>query len=172
MAVAETWLLADIGGTKSRFALQRRGGDIGEVTVLYNRDHPSLAAAAEYFLGSQPHSAPLAAAAISVASPIGGFRGGDVVTLTNYDWTFSLADLKGQLGVDHLRVINDFAAIAHGVPSLGPTDLRQIGGGEPQPEAPRGVIGPGNGLGESSLIGSEQVLTVLACEGGHVTLAE
>ena len=37
-------LLADIGATNARFALLRRGGDIGPVRTLPVADHPEVSA--------------------------------------------------------------------------------------------------------------------------------
>ena len=69
-------------------------------------------------------------------------------------------------------MVNDFAAVARGVPHLRPDDLVQIGGGEPAPEATRAVLGPGTGLGVSGLAPSTAGgWTVLEGEGGHATMA-
>eukprot|EP01035_Chromulina_nebulosa_P012340 gene12340-16450_t len=57
-------------------------------------------------------------------------------------------------------------------PALQGTDLEQIGSGEPVPDAPKGLIGPGTGLGVSSLVRSRRGDWVpIAGEGGHVSLS-
>ncbi|MGH8515556.1 MAG: glucokinase, partial [Gammaproteobacteria bacterium] len=68
-------------------------------------------------------------------------------------------------------VINDFAAVSHALPRLEASHRHQIGAGEPQANAPLGVIGPGTGLGMSGLIPYRLGWVPLASEGGHVTLA-
>jgi glucokinase len=55
---------------------------------------------------------------------------------------------------------------------LGGNDLEQVGSGEPVPDAPKGLIGPGTGLGVSSLVRSRRGDWVpIAGEGGHVSLS-
>ena len=64
-------LLADVGGTNARFALELSPGQIGCIDVLPCADYPTLAAALQAYLASP---APLAAgrvrhAAIAIANP-------------------------------------------------------------------------------------------------------
>jgi glucokinase len=97
---------------------------------------------------------------------------GDVVSMTNNSWTFSIAELKNSLQVRHCLVINDFTALAMSLPALGSSDLRQIGSGAAVDGAPIALLGPGTGLGVSGLVqtGNGQYLA-LSGEGGHATLA-
>ena len=53
--------------------------------------------------------------------------------------------------MDRLLVCNDFAAIAWGLPQLGPADLRTVGGGKAAARATLAAIGPGSGLGVAAL---------------------
>lgn len=168
-------LLADIGGTNARFALGSPGGEISQAAVLPGADHQRLADAAKFYLNgldgtarATPRPTPRPRrAAIAVASPVTGDR----VSLTNRAWSFSTGDLRRELGLDELRVINDFAAAALAVPRLAPSDLFQVGGGAPRAEYPIAVIGPGTGLGVSALIHTKSGWMPLATEGGHVTQA-
>ncbi|MFQ5972286.1 MAG: glucokinase [Alphaproteobacteria bacterium] len=159
-------LISDIGGTKTRFALVRAGDAPADVAVLHNRDHSSLAEEAKAYLAQSNAGEPPSAAAFSIACPIEG----DQVTLTNFDWSFSIEGLRRELGVDRLEVVNDFTAIALSLPHLKAGDLDKIGGDEPVPNAPIGLIGPGTGLGVSGLIHCAGGWKALQCEGGHVTL--
>jgi glucokinase len=71
-----------------------------------------------------------------------------------------------------LLMLNDWEAMAMAAPALGGNDLEQIGSGEPVPDAPKGLIGPGTGLGVSSLVRSRRGDWVpIAGEGGHVSLS-
>jgi glucokinase len=160
-------LLADIGGTNARFALAGADGAPGAVTVLSCDDFPGLAEAAESFLHASPPAARPSQAAIAVASPVTG----DEVRLTNRRWSFSIEETRTRLGLARLEVVNDFTAVAHAIPRLGPADRIQVGGGKPAAGTPVAVIGPGTGLGVSGLVPDNSGRwTALATEGGHVTL--
>ncbi|MDR6293757.1 MULTISPECIES: glucokinase [Inquilinus] len=159
-------LIADLGGTNARFALADAGGT-RDAKILHAADYPSLAEAAHAYLDMvRPPVAPRLAA-FDVASPVTG----DQVSLTNATWSFSIAALQKDLGLERLEVINDFTAVALAVPHLEEADRSQIGGGAPVANEPIGVLGPGTGLGVSGLVPSGGRWAALAGEGGHVTMA-
>jgi glucokinase len=165
-------VVADIGATNARFARVRRDGRIVDQRVYLCEDHPTLEEALDHYCSEL--GVKLRQAALAVASPVTGDR----VTLTNNPWSFSIAEVRGRFGLDHLAVVNDFLANALSIPRLDPSDWCQIGGGTPVPGAPVGIIGPGSGLGVSGLVpmssGGNDAGTVwlpLAGEGGHATMA-
>ncbi|MFQ5953868.1 MAG: glucokinase [Kiloniellales bacterium] len=161
-------LLADVGGTKARFALALGDGSLADPLTLDCASFPDLTAAVLHYLdqataaGERPRRA-----AIAVAAPVTG----DEVALTNHPWRFSIAELKQRLDLDRLVVINDFAALALAVPRLTPDDRLPVGGGTPAEGEPIGVIGPGTGLGVAGLVPVPGGMQALATEGGHVTMA-
>jgi glucokinase len=160
-------LLADIGGTNARFAIQRPGEAPTELRVISDDGFPTLAAAAEAYLeglddGERPRQA-----AFAVASPVIGDR----IALTNRAWSFSIEALRQALGLDALHVVNDLEAVALAVPALDPRDCRRLGAGEAVSEAPVGVLAPGTGLGTATLFWHGGAPLALASEGGHVTMA-
>lgn len=161
----EPRLLVDLGGTNVRCGLQRSGGPVEQVLRMKVADHAGLGAAIAHYLNQTDGPGP-AAGAVAVAAPVTD----DVVRLTNADWAFSCRQLGVELGLSPLRVVNDFTAIAMGLPDLQPQDLLPVGGGHPQPNAPVGVLGPGTGLGVSGLLPVGDRWLALAGEGGHVTL--
>jgi glucokinase len=67
-------------------------------------------------------------------------------------------------------VVNDFAAVAWGLPDLRPEQVVKVGGGTETRPAPIAVLGPGSGLGVSSIIPCADGWTVAQGEGGHATL--
>ncbi len=160
-------LVADIGATNARFALYRQGTRPEAPVVLPVAEFATIEAAAREALARAGDGAAPSCAAVAVAAPVAGDR----IELTNHPWQFSRRALRRALGLDHLVVINDFAAIALALPLLGDGDRRQVGGGEPVPGTPMGVLGPGTGLGVSGLVPSGDGWTALAGEGGHVDLA-
>ncbi len=161
-------LLADIGGTNARFALQRTGEEPEHVIVLPTGDYDDLGAATTAYLDRLPDGLAVRRAAVCLACPILGDR----VKLTNNRWDFSIADTRTALGLDVLHVINDFAAVALSVPHLAADALEQVGGGPAVPRAPVGVLGAGTGLGVGALmpLGEASWLPVPG-EGGHATMA-
>jgi glucokinase len=160
-----TRLVADIGGTNARFALLDAEGVPIRIQVLECTDYPDVGAAIRTYLEIvevRPSSA-----VIAIANPVTGDR----IVMTNHHWSFSVQELKAELGLASLIVVNDFAALALSLPSLSAKDLVQVGGSFAVTDGPIGVIGPGTGLGVASLVKSGSIWQSLAGEGGHVTLA-
>jgi glucokinase len=163
-------LIGDIGGTNARFALAdlaAREPRIVEEQTFTNRGFGNLGEAAQHYLddvGEHPKRA-----ALAVASPITG----DEVTLTNRDWSFRRSELRKALGLDDLRLINDFAAIAWAAPHLAEGDRMAIHGTvATPPQGPVTLIGAGTGLGVALLTGSSDAgWHVVPTEGGHASFA-
>ena len=160
-------LLADVGGTNARFAWQvDASAPVTDVQVLPCADFPTLQTAMHAYLDGLGRGRP-AMAAIAIANPITG----DQVRMTNHHWAFSQAAVKAEFGLTHLRLLNDFTALALALPDLPPSELRQIGGGAAEPGKAIGLLGAGTGLGVSGLVPDGSGGWVpLEGEGGHVTL--
>jgi glucokinase len=106
-------------------------------------------------------------AAFAVACPVLG----DQVSMTNSDWSFSIAELKNRLQLDNLAVVNDFVAQALAVPLLKENQKLKIGRGEATKGFPIVVVGPGTGLGVSILVPQQDGQWIaVASEGGHATM--
>lgn len=159
-------VLADIGGTHARFAWQQGPGEALDALTLQCSHYQGVSHALRAALQRWGRPVPRHCG-IAIANPVAG----DLVRMTNRDWTFSISALQGEFGFRQLIVLNDFTALARALPLLGPEDLRQLGGGAPEPGAPRAVIGPGTGLGVSGLLSTRSGDVALAGEGGHATLA-
>jgi glucokinase len=164
-------LLADIGGTNTRFALETSAFQFDAIDVLHAADYPSLQAAASAYLASAKvkavHAGPILHAAFAIANPVEG----DHVKMTNLDWAFSIEALRTALALDELLVVNDFSALAMALPHLPPAHLLQVGGGAALPRRTIGLVGPGTGLGVSGIIPAGDGWVPLASEGGHVSFA-
>jgi glucokinase len=158
-------LLADIGGTYSRFALAGRGGRPERIVTFANDAFPGIDAAIMSYLAgidARPEGAVLA-----VAGPVNGHD----IALTNRAWRFHLSDLAAKFGLTSIQAINDFEALAWALPRLGADDMRRLGAGT-EPGAPLGakiVIGPGTGLGVAALVPSGDGWQSVASEGGHAS---
>lgn len=165
-------LLADVGGTNARFALETAAGQIGHIHVLPCAAYATLADALRAYLALPDVAAAAGGAirhgAIAIANPVNG----DTVRMTNHHWQFSIEALRSECGFDVLEVVNDFTALASSLPFLSDAQKRQVGGGEAQPGAPLGLIGAGTGLGVSGLIpGKDGRWIALLSEGGHVSFS-
>ncbi len=160
-------LLGDIGGTNARFAWQTSAGTtISEVHSYACAAYPSLEAAMRQYLRDTGHLK-VSHVGIGIATAIIG----DWVQMTNHAWGFSIAQIQRDLALEQLVVINDFTALALGVPSVPTSELLQIGGEAAVPGAPVAVLGPGTGLGCGGFLFTKHGVAALAGEGGHVTLS-
>lgn len=162
-------LLGDVGGTNARFGWQSRpDGPIEDIHILPCAEHATIEAAIRAYLHLAGKPAP-AACAFGIANPVTG----DQVRMTNHHWAFSIQALQTALGLQQLRVINDFTALALSLPDIPEAHRVQICGGQPQDNAPIALLGAGTGLGVSGLVPSGQAghWLPLAGEGGHITLA-
>lgn len=164
-------LLADIGGTNARLAWQASPDqDLQHVQVLQCHEYPTLADAIHHWRCDHHLPHPVSAA-MAVASAVQS----DLVKFTNSPWSFSIRQLRAELGLAQLVVINDFTALALGLRFVAPRHLRQLGGlAQPQPfqhEAPVALIGAGTGLGVSGLLPDRRGgWTAISGEGGHISL--
>jgi glucokinase len=111
-------LLADIGGTNARFALETAAGKIEAIEVLACAAYPTLAAALVAYLASPAVAATGVAGirhgAIAIANPVTG----DLVRMTNHHWEFSIEALRREVNFETLVVVNDFTALASSLPQL------------------------------------------------------
>ena len=159
-------LIADIGGTNVRFATLTPDGRIEAVEAWLTALYPNIGAAVAAYAQMTGLSLPVDVAAVCAAGPLDGDR----IELTNCPWTIS----RGEMASFAKRtvLVNDFAAVAQAVPSLGVGDLRQIGGGAPVDGAAKLALGPGTGLGVASVVPDGRGgWIVLPGEGGHTDVA-
>jgi glucokinase len=160
-------VIGDIGGTNARFAIAE-DGQYRELKHVEVSKFASLHDALTDYLGGLPSALRTGLdGAIAIAGPVSG----DKVALTNAGWSFSTSALKQSLGLNSLKIVNDFAATAMSIPHLPAADVFQVGPSCPEATGPIGVIGPGTGLGVSGLIPDSGKWVLIAGEGGHVTLA-
>jgi glucokinase len=169
---APVFIAADVGGTNARIGVVRVNGD-GSVAVLAYRkyscgDYPSLTAILRDFVAAHAGHAGVDRMAIASA----GVVLDDEVINSNLPWRISLSEMRRELQLRELHVINDFAAAAHGVRSLAPDESRLLTPGIPVAEpGPVLVIGPGTGLGAAICIPHRGETVVLPTEAGMTAFA-
>jgi len=161
---ASSSLIADIGATNARFAMADAKG-VHDQKILQCADYPSIVDATQAYLkdsGNKPKRA-----AFAIAGPVSGDR----FEMTNHNWKFSIRETQQSLGLDRFELMNDFKAIALGVPHLTKNDIKQVGGSQTAaPGGAIGILGPGTGLGVASLIWDGNKYIAVPGEGGHVTM--
>jgi glucokinase len=163
--VGRTLVVGDVGGTNARLGLVR-DGRLVDLELLRNADFPSFEALLGGYLARHPPG-PHVAACLAVAAPITG----DVVAWTNRSWHFSAQALTAAFGFEELVVLNDFEAVARGLPLLDAAATVSLGGPDGAPHGTRIVLGPGTGLGLAALVPIEGAWMVMPTEGGHAGLA-
>lgn len=168
MRLAETVLVADIGGTNARFAMATIGAsgiDISDRQTFRAEDFETIRDAAAAYLESvapKPRRACFAAAGPIIHNE---------VDFTNSPWILRGGEINTALSLDEFLIVNDFYALAAGVAHLPSSALIDVKSGEPIADAPRLVIGPGTGLGQALIVPTQAGDKIIATEGGHVSYA-
>ena len=159
------FLIADIGGTNARFALVEEGSVKPELerTLLCANYHSLVDAVLAYLEDvSQPMPA---TASLAIATPVVD----DWVVMTNHVWDLSVDETRKALGLQSLKIINDYTALALALEYLGDGDVRKIGQGVSIDKQCKAVIGPGTGLGVSGVMHTGDFWFPIQGEGGHVS---
>ncbi len=159
-------LIADIGVTHARFALETSPREFASIAALRIAEYADFRATVSAYLKNIGSPA-IQHAAVAVANPVEG----DWVRMTNSPWRFSIEDERKALGFRTLVVVNDFTALAMAVPGLQSNELRQVGDGVAREGSVIGVIGAGSGLGVSGVIPAENGWVALGTEGGHTSFS-
>ena len=107
-----TSFVADVGGTNIRLAIVEQGKLSSIVKYLCN-DFDIIGEAIKHFFSAHQDKT-FTAGCIAIACPVPG----DWVKMTNNYWQFSITQLKNELSLDWLGVINDFTSVAHSLPVL------------------------------------------------------
>lgn len=165
----KTLLVGDVGGTNARFAIAHM---IDGKPVLEHHEsfpaseHPTFLGGVKAFIDGcevKPTGG-----VIAVAGPVTD----GAIDLTNSPWQVSETELA-TLGLNPVRLINDFEAVAWGAPVVPEGQLASLGGpDEGEEHSAIAVLGPGTGFGVSALArdihGNE---IAMPSEGGHACFA-
>ncbi|CDX41248.1 Glucokinase [Mesorhizobium sp. ORS 3359] len=159
-------LIGDIGGTNARFSIVLdANSEATEPYIVQTANFKTIDDAIQAAVldrsSIQPNSAVLA-----IAGPVDG----DEIPLTNCPWVVKPRQMIANLGLSEVVVLNDFEAQALAVVALGQEHMEKIGGGAPEPNASRVVLGPGTGLGVAGLIYALDHWIPVPGEGGHMDI--
>jgi glucokinase len=160
-------LAGDVGGTKTLLQLVDLDGVVLE-RRYESGAYPSFDAMLAAFLADAKLGAD--AACFAVAGPVIDQR----AEITNLQWIMDARALEDAFRVPRVSLINDFYAVALGVPLLGPDDRLVLNEGRRSDlaeHAPIAILGAGTGLGEAILTWSGAQWNVIPSEGGHADFA-
>jgi len=153
-------IAGDIGGTKT--LLQLVGSDGVSIEQRYASDaFPTFDDMLRDFTSRS--SERIDAACFAVAGPVLG----RTASVTNLHWSMDAEKLERDFAIGRVALINDFEAVARGVPLLADNDVVPLQNGKRVMHGPIGIVGAGTGLGEAVVIHDGTRWNVIASEGGH-----
>lgn len=160
-------LLADIGGTNTRVALEQ-GGVIDRATIrrYANAENPDLSSILRKYLAEVGVTS-CKGACVAVAGPVQDGR----AEMTNLDWVITPEAVAEATGATRVAIINDLQAQGHALDRLKAESLRQVlpGAAVRRPGA-RLVVGVGTGFNAAPVHRTRRGLLVAASECGHASL--
>lgn len=166
----QTLLVADIGGTNARFAhVDPATHDICNIKTLQCADFVTADAAIRHYLDVCGLAQP-SAMCLAVAGPC---IDGDI-NVTNNHWSLSTSAMQSEFGIDAVRLVNDFEAVAYGIPLLGSDMCLPVGHDRVHTlhrDFSVAVIGPGTGFGVAGVVCRDGAMSPIIGEGGHVGFA-
>ena len=166
-------LAGDVGGTKCNLALFSEKA--GKLAPVFRQRFASKEFAKfelivnEFSRQAAPHlnGERIAAAGFGIAGPVIN----NTVRATNLPWIVEAENLKRELRVEHIALVNDLGAWGYSLEYLPPEDFLVLNPGKPEPGGTRALIAAGTGLGESILVWNKGRYNVVPSEGGHSDFA-
>lgn len=160
-------LAGDIGGTKTNLGLFDIDGSRLTARVLKSfpsKNYPGLESIVAEFMSMA--NARADAACFGVAGPV---VDGRLVT-PNLPWVVESRVLAERLELDHIELINDLEATAHGIPQLEPDEFVTLNEGRLE-TGNAALIAAGTGLGVAGMFWNGERHVPSASEGGHADFA-
>ena len=159
-------LIGDVGGTNARFAIVfDANSEPSEPSIVQTASFATIDDAIRSAVLEKARVKPRSAV-LAIAGPVDG----DEIALTNCPWIVRPKAMLAGLGLGDIVILNDFEAQALAVVALDKEHMEKIGGGAPEPNAGRVVLGPGTGLGVAGLIHACGRWIPVPGEGGHMDI--
>lgn len=170
--VMNRYLVADIGGTSSRYAIfESLAPGVfrkQESTWLATKDFGSFLGQLEH-LKASGFIGDFSGISAFVVAGAGPTRSDKYINLTQVPWGVDLNALPEQLRVPKSMAVNDFIAQAYSCLSPIQAESETILSGLADPSGTIAVIGAGTGLGVAALVkNSNGVFQAVPSEGGHI----
>jgi glucokinase len=162
-------LAGDLGGTKTNLCFFRATDSALqplESKRYASDDFPSCIDVLKQFLTDTKQST-VHRICLGVAGPVLNGK----VELTNIGWSLDTEEMRKELNVSKVALINDLEATAYGLAGLGKEDFITIHPGKPEGNGNMAIIAPGTGLGEGGLYWSGKHHYPFPTEGGHTGFA-
>lgn len=167
-------LAGDIGGTNTRLIY----ADVidNNYRILAEKNYSSqqydgFIVLLETFLQEFTIQDSIDSACFAIAGPILD----NVVKVTNLPWIIKRKHICKLLQTENVQLINDFIAVAYGVPLLHSSDIIVLQQGEVTEEATADhdavVIGAGTGLGTAHIVWQKDHYQAFSSEAGHAGFA-
>ena len=150
----------DIGGTKTLLRCVDSDSVVAEERFASGSFATFDALLEQFFTRCE---GPIDAACFAVAGPVLENK----AEVTNLKWAIDALKLAKAFAIGQVALINDFYAVALGVPLLGPDDRVSLHEGIRKPHEPIAILGAGTGLGEANVVWSADEWNVIPSEGGH-----
>ena len=162
-----TLLVADIGGTRARFALYDQGrAQIFREFPTAEFDGASAATVVARALEAMGIR-DIAAICFAVAGPVIDGR----ASMTNVNLSFDELEISNELGIP-VVIINDLVALGHALNADPVKTVETIGGpGAIRSDETRAIVCAGTGLGMAILPSHANGDSVVPSEGGHARVA-
>ncbi|HSN68380.1 MAG TPA: glucokinase [Thermoanaerobaculia bacterium] len=160
-------LAADVGGTKCLLEVLELEGTRWKPAMArrYQSElYPSFESLLREFVGT---AGAVDYGCLAVAGPVVDGR----AKVTNLTWEIDAAGLARAFGIRQLLLVNDFYAVAAGVPHLEAADVELLLDRPRNPAGPIAILGAGTGLGEAIVVPERGGWTVIPSEGGHTDFA-
>ncbi|WP_353643810.1 glucokinase [Mesorhizobium sp. WSM2239] len=159
-------LIGDVGGTNARFAIVLDAdSEPSEPKIVQTASFATIDDAIRSAVLDKTPVKPRSAV-LAIAGPVDG----DEIALTNCPWIVRPKAMLAGLGLSDIVILNDFEAQALAVVALDKEHMEKIGGGAPEPNASRVVLGPGTGLGVAGLVHACGRWIPVPGEGGHMDI--
>jgi glucokinase len=161
-------LAGDIGGTKTKLGLFRRGKRrplLKALETYPSREAPHLEDLVERFLDK--HRASVTSGCFGIAGPVTKGR----VKTTNLPWDVSELRMKDRFKWSNVTLINDLTATAQAIPLLSGQEVLALNKARARKGLNLALVAPGTGLGEALLIFRDGEYSPISSEGGHADFA-
>jgi glucokinase len=163
-----TFLVGDIGGTRTRLAIYGATGRAPLSEAIFpSQEHATFDEIAERFLAESSAQRP-SSAVFGIAGPIQD----RVATVTNLPWKLDERALARRLKIRKVVLVNDLVVGARGCLTVPQANVVTLTPERPAKKGQHlGVIAAGTGLGEARLLWLDGRYHALPTEGGHCDFA-
>lgn len=160
------FLVGDIGGTNTRLLFAKMSGNVCDDLYeksYFSHNYSDLTEVINKFLLDCKITYSIDAACFAIAGPVEN----GTVSVTNLPWVINEDQLKDDLHTSHVKLINDFLAVAIGIAELKENDFILLQEGQNPVNSDAAVIGAGTGLGAAHLVWEDNHYHPYTSEAGH-----